>query len=317
MRTGIAKVLVLSVIGAATAAAQSPFGTIPGSDCPAGMMPAPVAPSMGGMGGMMDPKAAAINAAKKKILGTKADSGKASKLANVAAGAVVGGAAAAAGSSTAAAAASAASAVTGTPRCLTPEQYAAEAQAQQSAAMKGAASAMLTATPVGMAVVGARAAAPVAGKVAGALGNRFRRGPSKDKMVEDLSAGHLLIEDISFDAKSETPKKGSDKAINTLIEALKGSTGKYVLKVTPESDGKSPADANLALKRAQLLAMRLAGAGIPAEQVTAAPLTTTTSWTTGAPAKSDARVELVTAPPPAPPAPPPAAAKSTKSAKKK
>src|SRR5215212_917865 len=123
----------------------------PAGDCPAGMMPAPQ-PAETGMGSMaaMNPTSAIASAAKKKILGSKAKAD------------------------------SAVPAVPAKPKCLTPEQFAVEAKAQQSAAIKGAATAAFSATPIGMAVMGAKAAAPVAGKVAGAISSRFRKGPSKD-----------------------------------------------------------------------------------------------------------------------------------------
>jgi outer membrane protein OmpA-like peptidoglycan-associated protein len=219
--------------------------------------------------GMANPKGAVVSAAKKKLFGSKSSN-----------------------TSTDSAAAKPPA-----PRCLTPEQYSAEMKAQQTAAMKGVATAALTATPVGMAVVGAKAAAPVAGRVAGALSSRFHRGPSKDDMVRDLTAGRLYLENVSFKPGAEDAASGSDKALATLVDALKSADGRFVLKVTPESDGKTPSDAKLAQTRAQHLAAKLQSAGVPVAKVTPAPLTVTTNWNVGAPVKSDAHLELVALPP--------------------
>jgi hypothetical protein len=169
-------------------------------------------------------------------------------------------------------------------------------KAQQTAMMKGAATAMLTATPVGMAVVGAKAAAPVAGKVAGALGNRFRRGPSKEDMVKELTAGRLLVESIKFDAGSDVPNKGSAKGITMLADVIKAIEGRFMVRITPESDGKSASDPKLAHRRSKQMVAALVAAGIPAARLVEAPLTNVVSWDAGPPQKSEAKVEIVPAP---------------------
>jgi len=242
---------------ARAAPAQFP-GQSAAVDCPAGMMPAPQAPDMGM--GAMNPTSAIASAAKKKILGSKAkpDSVAPAK-----------------------------------PKCLTPEQFAVEAKAQQSAAIKGAASAAFSATPIGMAVMGAKAAAPIAGKVAGALSNRFHKGPSKEAWVKALSTGRLEVENLTFDPGADGPTLASLKSLALLGEVLKSTDGKYVLRVTPESDGVKAGDPKFAFLRGQLLMAALVAAGVPADRISVAPPTTISSWDNGPPKKTPAKLEVI------------------------
>ena len=263
--------IAMLLAGASSANAQLP-GHGSGTECPAGMMPAPQSPEAASMPSL-NPTSVIASAAKKKILGSKpkADSAVAAK-----------------------------------PKCLTPEQFAAEAKAQQTAAIKGAATAALAATPIGMAVVAGKAAAPVAGKVAGALSNRFRRGgQSKESMLKELVAGKLEVDNLGFDAGADSPNASSVKALLLLSEVLKGTEGRYVIRVTPESDGTKAADPRLAYLRGQLLMASLVVAGVPADRITVAPPTAVTSWDKGAPKKTEARLEIV----PLAAAPPSSAAK--------
>jgi outer membrane protein OmpA-like peptidoglycan-associated protein len=225
---------------------------------------------MASMAGALNPTGAIASAAKKKLLGSKESKSD-----------------------------SAAAAAPTKPRCLTQEQYAAEAKAQQSAAIKDAAAAAFTATPVGMAVVGARAAAPVAGKVTGALSSRFRRGPNKESMTQALATGRLEVEKVSFDRGVDAPNSGSDKSLSVLVEILKEATGQYVVRVTPESDGSKAADPALARRRAETIVAKLVAGGVPSQRISAAPLTVATSWDSGPPKKSDAKLEII-GPPAAP-----------------
>ena len=239
-------------------------------NCPEGMIPAPQ-PDTNGMASMsaaLNPTAAVASAAKKKLFGSKSASKPDS----------------------------AATATPAKPRCLTQEQFAAEAKAQQSAAIKGAATAALTATPIGMAVVGAKAAAPVAGKVAGAFSSRFHRGPSKESMTQGLASGRLEVENVSFDRGADAPKSNSEKSLTVLIDVLKESTGQYVVRVTPESDGAKAADAALARRRAELIVAKLVEGGVPSKRIAAAPLAVATSWDSGPPKKSDAKLEIIGSP---------------------
>lgn len=252
------------------------FGTSPQVDCPAGLMPAPVAQASP-MGGMTSPSGMIASAAKKKLLGSKK-----------------------ANPDSAAAAATAAAAAK--PKCLTPEQFAIEAKAQQSAALKGAATAALSATPIGMAVMGAKAAAPIAGKVAGALSNRFHKGPSKETWAKALTTGRLEVENLTFDAGADGPTLASLKSVALLATVLKSSDGKYVLRVTPESNGVTAADPKLAFLRGQLLMAALVAGGVPADRISVAPPTTVSSWDNGPPKKTEAKLEVIPFTQPAAPA---------------
>lgn len=265
------RIVLLGLWWAVPATAQLSTGAAQ-PECPAGMMPAPEPPQMG-MGAMPTSATGAIaSAAKKKLLGSK-NSAKDS---------------------------AAAAAVPAKPKCLTPEQFAAEAKAQQSAAVKNAATAALSATPIGMAVVAGKAAAPVAGKVAGAISNRFRRGPSKESMVKQLGTGRLEVENVSFDPGADSPTASSQKSIGMLAEALKAADGKFTLRVTPESNGVAAADPKLAFLRGQLLMASLVAAGVPADKLTVQPPTTVVSWESGPPKKTEAKLEVFAAVPPSP-----------------
>jgi len=257
---GVAMMLAL----ASSAAAQFP-GQAPAVECPAGMMPAPQPPDMGM--GAMNPTSAITSAAKKKILGSRAKPDSA--------------------------AAAAAAAAAAKPKCLTPEQFAVEAKAQQSAALKGAATAALSATPIGMALMGAKAAAPVAGKVAGAISSRFRRGPSKESWTKALTTGRLEVENLTFDAGADGPTAASLKSLALLAEVLKSSDGKFVLRVTPESNGVTAADPKLGFLRGQLLMAALVAAGVPADRISVAPPATITSWDNAPPKKTEAKLEVI------------------------
>src|SRR4029079_13588811 len=215
------------------------------ADCPAGMMPAPQAPETG-LGSMsaMSPTGAIASAARKKILGSKTKPDSAPP-------------------------------APAKPKCLTPEQFAAEAKAQQSAAIKGAATAAFSATPIGMAVMGAKAAAPVAGKVAGAISSRFRKGPSKESWTKSLTTGRLDVENMSFDAGADGPTLASLKSLQLLSEVLKSSESKYVIRLTPESNGTASADPKLAFLRGQLLMAALGAGGVCSERNEVATPTTT------------------------------------------
>ena len=241
-----------------------------GQDCPAGLIPAPQLPGTGmaSMAGALNPTGAIASAAKKKLLGSKSESKPDSAQA----------------------------AVPAKPRCLTHEQYAAEAKAQQSALVKDAAAAAFTATPVGMAVVGAKAAAPVAGKVAGALSSRFRRGPNKESMTKALAAGRLEVENVSFDRGADAPTSNSSKSLTVLVDILKEASGQYIVRVTPESDEGKAADPALARRRGELIVAKLVEGGVPAQRIAAAQLTVATSWDSGPAKKSDAKLEIIAAP---------------------
>lgn len=273
LMSGKALVIGLGLLGFTALPVEAQLASSTTQECPAGLMPAPQLPGSGiaSMAGALNPTGAIASAAKKKLLGSKSESKPDSAQA----------------------------AAPAKPRCLTQEQYAAEAKAMQSAAIKDAATAALTATPVGMAVVGAKAAAPVAGKVKGALANRFRRGPNKESMTEALATGRLEVEKVSFDRGADAPTSGSDKSLSVLTDVLKEATAQYVVRVTPESDGSKAADPALARRRAEAIVAKLVAGGVPAQRISAAPLTVATSWDSGPPKKSDAKLEII-GPAPAP-----------------
>ena len=254
--------IAILLAAAHTAAAQTPMQ--PAVECPEGMMPAPQPPQTG-MGSMpsLNPTSIVTAAAKKKLLGSKSSTSKPDSV------------------------------VPAKPACLTPEQYVAEAKAQQTAAIKGAATAAISATPIGMAVVGAKAAAPYAGKAAGAISNRFRRGPNKESMSKALATGRLEVENVSFDAGADSPNAGSSKSLAILADVLKSAEGKFIVRVSPESNGVAAADPKLALLRAQLVTASLVAAGVPSTKISAAPLTIVSSWDTGAPKKTEAHLEIL------------------------
>ena len=254
----LALVPVFAVLSTTPAGAQ--LGAQQQVDCPPGLMPAPVAPNTS-ITGIPSPTGALAKVAKKKILGSK-DSAKAET-------------------------------VPAKPKCLTPEEFATEAKAQQSAAMKGAATAALSATPIGMALMGAKAAAPIAGKVAGAVSSRFHRGPSKESWTKALATGRLDVADFSFDVGADGPTLASMKSLALLGDVLKSSDGKYVLRVTPESNGVTAADPKLAFLRGQLVMAALVAAGVPSDRISVAAPTLVSGWDNGPPKKTEAKLEVV------------------------
>ena len=266
MSARILTLLPLFIVLAPSARAQ--LETQPQADCPPGLMAAPVTPASP-MAGIPSPTGALAKVAKKKVLGSKEEPKP--------------------------------DTTPPKPKCLTPEEFTAEMKAQQSAAIKGAATTALNATPIGMAVVAGKAAAPVAGKVAGALSSRFHRGPSKENMMKALAAGRLEVDNVAFDVGADAPKSSSDKAMAALVEALKETDGQFTVKVSGESDGKTASDPKLAQRRAAFVTAKLIQAGVPANRVTAAPLTVTTSWDNAAPKKADAKLEIISSAPPASP----------------
>ena len=260
--------LVPVIVALAASSTRAQLASQQQADCPPGLMAAPVMPASP-MGNIPSPTGALTKAAKKKLLGSKEEVKP--------------------------------DTTPPKPKCLTPEQFTAEMKAQQSQAIKGAASAALGATPIGMAVVAGKAAAPVAGKVAGALSSRFHRGPSKENMIKALATGRLEVENVAFDPGRDAPKSSSDKSIAALVDALKETDGQFIVKVSPESDGKTASDPKLAQRRAALMTAKLIQAGVPANRVTAQPLTVTTSWDNAAPKKTDAKLEIVSLATPAVP----------------
>jgi hypothetical protein len=120
-------------------------------------------------------------------------------------------------------------------------------------------------------------------------------------MIKALATGRLEVENVAFDPGRDAPKSSSDKSIAALVDALKETDGQFIVKVSAESDGKTASDPKLAQRRAALMTAKLIQAGVPANRVTAQPLTVTTSWDNAAPKKTDAKLEFVSLSPPAVP----------------
>ena len=156
---------------------------------------------------------------------------------------------------------------------------AASTAANQSAAanaqkdvMKTAAATALAVSPAGMMVTGAAAAAPTAGKALHALGSRFGRGgQNKESMQKDLAGGRLELKAIRFAAGSDDPSEGFDQTLATVVQAIQGASGHFVLVVPAERDESAGGAVNveLAQRRTMRLAMHLALAGVPEALLTA------------------------------------------------
>ncbi|HUF64612.1 MAG TPA: hypothetical protein VMM17_01420 [Gemmatimonadaceae bacterium] len=150
------------------------------------------------------------------------------------------------------------------------EAAAAQQAAQQQAAQSMAA-AVVASSPIGMAAMGASAAAPVAGKALGAIRGRLGRGESKESMLRDLNAGRLQLKDFRFGAASDQPGEGSDRSLVMLVEALKASEGRFLIRVPLEANAGGAPDAQLAQRRAVLVATHLIAAGIPITRLAVDP----------------------------------------------
>lgn len=179
-----------------------------------------------------------------------------------------------------------------------------QAAAAQKAAMKSVVTSALAATPQGMLVTGAVAAAPTAGNAVKSLAGRFSRGDSKDGMIHDLRQGRLQLKSIHFVSGSDEMADGFEQTIAVLSDALQSVDGQFALVVLPESDGKSAPDVETARRRMANLAAHLQLAGIGADRVVVADEAigahTPGGRTLGAhiagdksPKVGDARVELV------------------------
>lgn len=223
----------------------------------------------GAMGAVMPGGISMIDAAKKKYL--KKDSS--------AAGAVAAGAAAGA-------ATGAAQAIAGSPQylCGTPAQATQSMQAQSAAAQAAQAAqagqsgmpsvgSMLSATPQGMMVNGAVAAAPLALAGAKKVGGMFFKGETKESMAADLAKGKLILKGMKFVEGTEMLVPDAENAIPVLAEALHFVEGQFALSMPAESDGKSPPDFELAKRRVARIAVHLLTAGITEDRVTTRALT--------------------------------------------
>ncbi|MFN2400700.1 MAG: hypothetical protein ABR543_18995 [Gemmatimonadaceae bacterium] len=180
--------------------------------------------------------------------------------------------------------------------CGTPEQAQASMQAAQAGAQPSSigVGSVLAATPQGMAVSGAIAAAPMVGSAAKKLGGRFRRGgQTSETMKKDLSSGKLTIKEIKFVDASDEMAPGFEAAITALAEALQAVEGQFALSVAAESDGQSPPDAALAQRRMERVAAHLRIAGVPDSRLTVRGIQPTVIDPKSAPKPGEARVEVV------------------------
>ena len=182
--------------------------------------------------------------------------------------------------------------------CVTAEQSAAQ-NAQPAAGATPSAGSMvgaaLAATPQGMLVTGAIAAAPMAGKGVKALGGMLGRGVKKDNVIRDLGRGHLQLKTVRFIEGSDALKEGFETELGFIAEALSSVEGNFIITIQPESDGKSPPDTVMVRRRLVKLATHLQVAGIPETRVSV-EAGLVASLTSNPSKPKDVRVEIARVP---------------------
>jgi outer membrane protein OmpA-like peptidoglycan-associated protein len=260
---------VLGDNAAAVAAAVSP-GAAGMPACPEGLVPFQVAPSANAapVAAMPTPGSLIVGAAKKKIGGETADTASPS----ASSGAQF--------------------------QCGTPEQAVAAGNAGGGApsAMSSMGSVM-AATPQGMLVTGAIAAAPAAGTGLKKLGGMFGRGKqSSASMVKDLAKGRLQVKSIRFVDGSDELAPEYEPAIASLAEALQQSEGRFLLLLPAEADEQGLPDSALAQRRLTRVAMHLQLAGVPDGRLTMVDERTGERKAAKTAKRGDARIELVRLP---------------------
>ncbi len=286
--TASAGSLADTVLGkhAGTAAALM-AGGVPGMPptCAAGLVAYPVAPTApaqpSGMGGLLSrgggmptiptPGGVLVDAAKRRARGQKQD--------------------------TTVAVAS----VAGVPqyRCGTVEEATASMQAAQAGQQSHmGVGTILSATPQGMMITGAIAAAPMARGALSRFGGRFGRGQqSKESMSQDLQHGVLRLKSVRFVEGSDELAPGFEKDFGMLAEALQGTEGQFLLNVPAESDGSAAPDASLALRRLARVAANLLAVGVtPPRVIARGVLPSGLDPKSAAPRVGDARVEILRMP---------------------
>lgn len=258
---------VLGDNAAAVAAAVSP-GAAGMPVCPDGLVPFQVGPSATAppVAAMPTPGSLIVGAAKKKIGGEATD--------------------------TASPAASSAAQF----QCGTAEQAAAAGNAGAPSAMSSVGSVM-AATPQGMLVTGAIAAAPVAGKGIKKLGGMLGRGKqSSASMAKDLAKGRLQVKSIRFVDGSDELAPEYEPAIASLAEALQQSEARFLLLLPAEADEQGLPDSALAQRRLTRVAMHLQLAGVPDGRLTMVDERTGERKAAKTAKRGDARIELVRLP---------------------
>jgi hypothetical protein len=148
----------------------------------------------------------------------------------------------------------------------------------QGNALKTVGSMAMAASPAGLAVTGAVAAAPHAGNAVRSLNNRFRRsGESKESIDKALASGRLEVKGITFGEGSETPSDDSEESLTRLAEALAAAEGQFAIFVSAETGGSGTPDGSMATRRATSVAMHLQIAGVPEAKLVAGPASLTPS----------------------------------------
>ncbi|MDQ6886130.1 MAG: hypothetical protein M3068_02435 [Gemmatimonadota bacterium] len=195
----------------------------------------------------------------------------------------------------------AAASVAGAPlyRCGTLEEATASMQAAQAGQQSHiGVGTILSATPQGMMITGAIAAAPMARSALSRFGGRFGRGQqSKESMSQDLQRGILRLKSARFVEGSDELAPGFEKDMAVLAEALQSTEGQFLLNVPAESDGSATPDAVLAKRRIDRTAAYLLAAGIPTTRVVARGVHPSgLEAKSGAPRVGEARVEILRMP---------------------
>ncbi len=259
---------VLGNDAAAVAAALSP-GAAGMPACPEGLVPFQVAPSPSAapVSAMPTPGSLIVGVAKKKIGGETADSVSPS---------------ASSGPQF---------------QCGTPEQAAAANAGAGAPSAMSSVGAVMAATPQGMLVTGAIAAAPAAGKGIKKLGGMLGRGKqSSESMAKDLAKGRLQVKSIRFVDGSDELAPEYEPAIASLAEALQQSEGRFLLLLPAEADEQGLPDSAVAQRRLTRVAMHLQLAGVPDGRLTMVDERAGERKAAKTAKRGDARIELVSLP---------------------
>jgi outer membrane protein OmpA-like peptidoglycan-associated protein len=142
----------------------------------------------------------------------------------------------------------------------------------QGSALKTVGSMAMAASPAGLAVTGAVAAAPHAGKALRTLNSRFRRsGESKESIDKALASGRLEVKGVTFSEGSDTPSDDSEETLTQLAEVLGAAEGPFAIFVAAETSASGAPDGALATRRATAVAMHLQVAGVPEAKLVVGP----------------------------------------------
>jgi hypothetical protein len=156
-----------------------------------------------------------------------------------------------------------------------------------------AATSLLSMTPAGAAIEGAKVATPLVKK---ALGGLLGKGQTKESIIKDLAKGSVVLKGVKFIGASDVLEDGADGAIGSLAEALQALEGRYLLTIPAEAPDKGDPDVAMAKRRLEKMAAQLAAAGIAEDRVTVVSALPGDVGKAKAPKPGDARFELVKAP---------------------